>query len=792
MAVTLVASAGFQISSYRSARQMERIGNRAAHVRDVLTALAALRTAVQDAAIGRDGYALTGALDDLKLYHNAAAIVPPLVGQVRALTADDAAQSELASRLPSLCEEALQELESRPRAVDGQVRQVIDRMIEAEQQIRAECLSQTRAMASAQARSLIAASIYRVFVLLAGCSLILHQQARQRRTERMCRQQEEFFRNAFDHAATGMALADEGGRWVKANLALCELLGYAEAELLPIAPTSIAPLEDLDKQRAAADELRAGRTDRHQLEMRYVHKDGRTVWALVTTSLVRDENGRPQTFISQIQDVTERRRAENRLRHQSRHDALTGLPNRLLLEERLRQGIERANQDPDYRLAVLFLDLDRFKQINDTLGHAAGDKLLVTVAERLRRCVRGGDLVTGNASVDAADEDAGGAGHTVARLAGDEFTIVLDGLRTPDEADRVAERILRELDLPVEFGGQQIRAAASIGIVHAVGRCYTTAAQLMADADAALYKAKAGGRGRFVVFDADAQQSAIERLRLAGELRRAIELGQFVLHYQPIVSLLDGQVTGFQAMLRWDHPERGLLLPEQFLDLAEETGLAESLGDWVLQQGSRQLADWKKRYPRHWPSQSVRGLPTSPVDQGMFMIVAISGKWLADPALIHRVRALQQERQDALGHGWLRVTVAEPALMQDADAVNKILAELRSAGVRIWVDNFGSGVTSLECMRSTALDGLKIDGRVVGSAAGRRDYAAVLYSVLELARNLQLQVVADGLETAEQVMMLQAMGCDLGQGSYFGRPMPASEAETMLEARASAVPALSA
>jgi PAS domain S-box-containing protein len=298
MAVTLMASAAFQISSYRNARQVEQIGNRDAHVRDVLSALAALRMAVQDAAIGRDGYAVTGGLDDLKLYRNAAARVPLLVGQVRALTADDPAQAEFARRLPSLCEKELQELESGPHTMEGQVRQVIDQMIEAEQQIRAECLSQTHAMASSQARSLIAASIYRVFVLLAGCTLILHQQARQRRTERMCRQKEEFFRNAFDHAATGMALADEGGRWVKANHALCELLGYAEAELLPIAPRSIAPLEDLDKQRAAADELRAGRTDRHQLEMRYVHKDGRTVWALVTTSLVRDEKGRPQTFIS--------------------------------------------------------------------------------------------------------------------------------------------------------------------------------------------------------------------------------------------------------------------------------------------------------------------------------------------------------------------------------------------------------------------------------------------------------------------------------------------------------------
>jgi len=788
---------------------MEQIGSRDAHVRDVLSALQALRAALQDAAIGRDGR-VVGGVRELELYRDAASRVPALLAQVCALTADDPAQAEYARQLLNLSQRELEDLKSgvhnpSVEASGGgaarlptsdethQLRRVIDQMIQAEQEARAECLAQTRAAASAQAHSLIAASVYRVFVLLAGCTLILHQQARQRRTERLCRQNEEFFRNAFDHAATGMALADEAGRWMKANRALCELVGYAEAELLQIASRSITPPEDLEKAQAAAEELRAGRTDRHQLEMRYIHKDGRTVWALVTTSLVRDENGRPQTFISQIQDVTERRRAEDRLRHLSLHDVLTGLPNRLLLDERLRRGIERANQDPDFRLAVLFLDLDRFKVINDSLGHAAGDKLLVTVAERLRGCVRGGDLVSGNASaVAASDEGGSGPGHTVARLAGDEFTIVLEQFRAHDQVQQVAERILRELDRPVEIDGQQIRASASIGIVHAAGRHYTAPAQLLADADAALYKAKAAGRGRYAVFDADAQQSAFDRVRLTEELQQAIEHGQFVLHYQPIVSLLDGQVAGFETMLRWEHPQRGLLLPEQFLDLAEETGLSVPLGDWVLQQASRQLADWKQLHQWRRPFPVQPSIPAIAGDADLFMIVALSRKQLVDRGLVDRVRALQEQRQDALGVGWLRVAIAEPVLMTNPEAVNGILTELRSAGVRVWVDNFGSGVTSLGCMRSTALDGLKIDGRVVGSAAGRRDCAAVVYSVLELARNLRLQVVADGLETAEQVMMLQAMGCDLGQGSYFGLPLAASEAEKMVEARSSAVPSLSA
>lgn len=811
MVVTLVASAIFQICSYRNARRMEEIGSRDAHVRDVLTALAALKSTRQNALISRNGYLLTGESRDLQLYRSAAARMPDLLEQVRALTAEDPAQAELARRLRPLIEGESAELalglharrqQKRPGTEAGpgaepdqgradQIRRLLDQMTDQEQQIRADCLAQTHAAASAQAHSLIAASIYRVFVLLAGCALILHQQKRQSRAEQLCRQSEEFFRNAFDHAATGMALADQSGRWLKVNRALCELLGYAEVELLQIASCSITNPEDLEKERAAVEELRTGRVDSHQLEMRYIHKGGHVVWALVTRSLVRDEHRRPQTFISQIQDLTERKRAEDRLRHQSQHDALTGLPNRLLLDERIRRGIERANHDPDFRLAVLFLDLDGFKLINDSLGHAAGDELLITVAERLRQCVRSGDLVGGNGRCGAAGDDSGSSpGYTVARLAGDEFTVLLEGFRTPGDAERVAERILRELGKPVPIGEQQIRAAASIGIVHASGRRYTAPSQLLADADAALYKAKAAGRGRYEVFDADAQQSALERLRMAGELRHALEQQQFVLHYQPVVSLVDRHVAGFEALLRWQHPERGLLVPEQFIDLAEESGLIVPLGNWVLQEAGRQLAKWRQERQRLRPLQSQPRMAATAAHADTFMIVGLSPKQLVDQGLVQRVRDLQQLH--ALGDGWLRVTIAEPVLMQNAEGVNGILRELRSAGARAWVRNFGSGVTSLGCMRSTALDGLKIDARVVGSAAGRRDSAAVVHSVLELARNLRLQVVADGLETSEQVAMLQAMGCDLGQGSYFGTPMTAIEAAKLLEAWSPAIPARSA
>lgn len=774
MGLTLAASALFQISSYRNALRMEKIGRQDAHVRDVLMALAALRSAVQDAEMARTGYRLSRLPQDLESYRAAAAKIPQLINKIRGLTSDDPAQSTYAWRLQVLVDGQLEALKTAfPAAgapdpnpgTTGQILSALDRMTDQAQQTRADYLAETRGAASSQARSLLLASFYRVFVLLGGCTLILRQQARQRKTERLCRQSEEFFRNAFDHAATGMVLANESGRWVKANRAMCELVGYSEQDLLQAASHSITQREDQAREQAGIEELRSGRAERHQLELRYTHKQGHTVWALVTQSLVRDERGLPQTLISQIQDVTERKSAEDRLRHQSLHDALTGLPNRLCLNERLRRSLERANLNPDHRVAVLFLDLDRFKLINDSLGHAAGDQLLIAVAERLRRCVRGGDA-------DAAGE---GAGHTVARLGGDEFTVLLEGLRSPGDAEKVAGRILRELAEPHELGGQQIRADASIGIVHAAGRRYASAAELLADADAALYKAKAAGRGRYAVFDTDAQQSALNRLRMAGELRRAIEAGQFVLHYQPVVSLVDRRVAGFEAQPRWQHPERGLLGFEEFRDIAEETGLIVPLGDWVLRQACRQLADWKRQ--RLGPVRPAT--PTKRAAADLFMIVSLSLKQLVDHGLVRRVQDLQQELRE-IGDGSLRVTVPEHVLVQNPEGVGGIVAELTAAGVRVFVDNFGSGVTSLGCIRSATLHGLRIDGRLVGSTPARRDSAAVVHSVLELARNLRLGVVADGLETAEQVAILQAMGCGLGQGPFFAPPLPPADAETAL------------
>ena len=512
IAMILAASAVFQILSFRNSRHVEDIARRDAHVRDVLTNLAGLRSALQDAVIGHSGYLLTGSQQDFQVYRSATVRVPELLGQIQALTSDDPVESASTGVLQSAVEAELENLARVVRRTElgaavsepgvgtgtqltGQIRQVLDQMTAQEQRLRSKYLADTQSAAAAQSHLLVAAGIYRVFVLVGGCTLILRQQARQRRTEQHCRQSEELFRNAFDHTATGMALSDESGRWVKVNRALCQMLGYRQDELLRGGPQSVCHAEDLETGEIAAATL----GNDSQQEKRFVHRDGRIVWALVTHSVVRSDDGRTQTFISHIQDITERRRAEEQLRHLSLHDALTGLPNRRLLVERIQRGIERARLDPGHGLAVLFLDLDRFKLINDSLGHAAGDRLLIAVAERLSRCVRAGDVVAG-----------GGEGHTVARLAGDEFTVLLEGLRSPADAQAVAGRILRELETPVEFCGREIRAAASIGIVHGDARQYSSARELLADADAALYRAKALGRGQYAVFGSEVPASVTE------------------------------------------------------------------------------------------------------------------------------------------------------------------------------------------------------------------------------------------------------------------------------------------
>jgi len=404
---------------------------------------------------------------------------------------------------------------------------------------------------------------------------------------------------------------------------------------------------------------------------------------------------------------------------------------------------------------VLFLDLDRFKVVNDSLGHAAGDMLLTTVASRLQHGVRGADTVAAGRNFSAATE-----GNTVARMGGDEFTLLLENV-SGDAAVRVAERLLRELTLPIDFGGHEIFTGGSIGVVPD-GSGYSSAKDLLRDADVAMYHAKSAGRGTYAVFNGSMHQAAVNRLKLESELRRAVERRELLLFYQPIVSLSTREVLGFEALIRWRRDGR-LISPGEFIPVAEDTGLIVPVGHWALREACRQLHVWRRRHP-HLPE--------------LFVSVNLSRKQLADRGIAGKIR-------DAIAAAdvppaAIKLEITESALMEDADAALPLLSQIQSLGVKLQMDDFGTGYSSLGCLHRFPLNGLKIDRSFVMTTSARRDYAAVIQAIITLARNLGIDVVAEGIETADQVALLQALDCEFGQGYYFAKPLPPEEAQKML------------
>jgi len=441
--------------------------------------------------------------------------------------------------------------------------------------------------------------------------------------------------------------------------------------------------------------------------------------------------------------------AARALEHQATHDALTGLPNRALLQERLGRALaDAASAQGDDAVAVLFLDLDRFKVVNDSLGHAAGDALLVAVAGRLAGCVRGGD--------------------TVARLGGDEFAVLLAGRGAEGEATRAAGRIIRALEAPFRLGGRDVATATSIGIaVGATVATATTAGDLLRDADVALYRAKAGGRGRYAVFDAAMNAHALERLELEAELRRGLTRGEFAVYYQPKVELATGRLAGLEALVRWRHPARGLVEPDAFIPLAEETGLIVPLGQWVLEEACRQA--------RRWGAEGAEGAGGGPA---VVVSVNLSARQFAQPALEEEVaRALAMSGADA---GQVQLEITEGAAMGNAEATVETLRRLKGLGVGLAIDDFGTGYSSLAYLKRFPVDALKIDRAFVTGVRRETADASIVGAVVGLGRALGLAVVAEGVETAEEAAQVCALGCALGQGYHFARPLPRAEAEALV------------
>ncbi|MBW8878320.1 MAG: EAL domain-containing protein [Acidobacteria bacterium] len=514
------------------------------------------------------------------------------------------------------------------------------------------------------------------------------------------------------------------------------MLGYDEGQIDgdPAAWFDRVHPDDLPAVHLALSAHLSGRAPDFESEHRILHRDGSYRWVLSRGLAVRTETGEVYRMAGSQSDVTARKLAEERLQHDAFHDPLTGLPNRALFMDRLGMAIAHAKRRLSYTFAVLFIDLDRFKNVNDSLGHVAGDELLVAVARRLESCLRPGD--------------------TVARLGGDEFTILLDEVADVDHAVQVARRLHQVMAQPFKAHGHEVFVTISLGITVGAGGDYDRPEDVLRDADTAMYDAKTSGKARDAVFDRNMHDRAVALLELETDLRRAIERSEFEIHYQPIVSLATGRIDAFEALLRWRHPRRGLLFPNSFVPVAEDTGLIVPIGWWVLHEACRQLAAWQS------PPWSGGDLAVT---------VNLSGKQFRQTDLVARIEEILQ--QTGIRPGKLRLEITESTIMEQAEGAVATLLDLRRLGVKLYVDDFGTGYSSLSYLHRLPVDALKIDRSFISAMDLRAEHSEIVGTILTLARTLRMDVAAEGIETAEQVTRLRALDCHFGQGYYFSRPL---------------------
>src|ERR1700730_8948728 len=521
------------------------------------------------------------------------------------------------------------------------------------------------------------------------------------------------------------------------------MLGYQEDEIGDKLEDWLGRIHDSDRERVK-DELAAhknGLTPHFESEHRVVHKDGTFRWMLSRGLRVRNASGKATRVAGSQTDITEGKVT----------DPLTGLPNRLLFIDRLGRLIKHAHRRKDHSFAVLFLDLDGFKMINDSLGHLVGDQLLLAVSNRLEKCLRLTDTVARL-----------GESFTMARLGGDEFTVLLDDLKDPGDARLAADRLMKVLTAPFILGGREVFTSVSIGIALS-NSAYEDPNDMLRDAATALYRAKSLGKARCEVFDADMRASLVARLQLETDLRHALERGEFRNFYQPIVALDSGRIVGFEALLRWQHPTRGLIGPDQFIVVAEETGLIRDLGWWNLREACRQLSDWKSHSDNYL---------------NFTMNVNLSAKQFLQPNLVEDIRKLLGEL--ALPAETLKLEITESTVMIDPVATAKMLQQIKSLGILLAIDDFGTGYSSLSYLHRFPLDTLKIDRSFISGVGDSGEGMEIAQTIMPMAKNLRLDVIAEGVETIEQVMLLKKLQCKYAQGFYFSKPLAATEVADLL------------
>ena len=558
------------------------------------------------------------------------------------------------------------------------------------------------------------------------------------KAEEDLRASERLFRSLFNESPAGQILSSSERQIVAVNRAFCQMTGYTEAEILQRGWTAITPPDDQSGIFASFERLWSGELDNMQLERRYLRKDGTLVWGHVSVARVADDQGRARYVIDQVQDISERMEAQRTLEHQALHDALTGLPNRVLARDRLDQAILLGRRQQS-RVALLIIDLDHFKEVNDTFGHQAGDQLLRQAGERFTSELRDTD--------------------TVARLGGDEFAVVL--LATEAQGARlVADKLLAALERPFIVEGQALDIGASIGIAvypdHA-----DNADRMMRRADIAMYVAKRSRRTH-ATYSQDHDEPGDSRLALMAQLRHAINEGALTLHYQPIANLQTGQVERVEALARWQRPGRGLVPPSDFIAFAEQTGLIQPLTQWVLGTALKQCATWNQAGHR------------------LGVAINVSMRNLLDPDLTMTVESLLREA--GADPSWLTLEITESTIMSESIRTMDTLEKLRAIGVRLSIDDFGTGYSSLAYLHRLPVHEMKIDRAFISGLIGDEVSNAIVRAAVDLGHNLKLAVVAEGIEEAATWERVKVYGIDYGQGYHLARPLPAPELMTWMAA----------
>lgn len=528
----------------------------------------------------------------------------------------------------------------------------------------------------------------------------------------------------FDNAAIGMAVVSVDGSWLQVNESLCKLLGYSEQELRATSFQRLTHTEDVRHVQTYIQRVLEGYIPSHEQEKRYIHEQGHTVWVQWHVSLLKDSETGAKRLFFQVQDISDRKKAEEKLTQ----DTLTGLPNRARFYDLLKLRVS----NKDRQCAVLLLDVDRFKLVNDSLGNASADQLLIQIANRVKTCMRQGDIL--------------------ARVGGDEFAVLLDDVSGEEEASSVATRIQQALSISFNLLGQEVYTTMSIGI--ALASDYEQVSDMLRDAETAMHQAKVRGKARYEVFGHDMHGELMSRLKMETDLRHACERDELFVDYQPIVSLGSRTLIGFEALVRWRHPEFGIIPPKDFIPVAEETGQILTIGQTVLESACRQAREWQQTYP---------------VAPPLFVSVNLSVKQFNQPGLVENIASLLERFQ--LPPRCLKLEITESVFSDNIEAAVGLLTQLRELGVQLSIDDFGTGYSSLSYLQRFPIDTLKIDRSFVTQMMENEENLAIVRTIVALAQNLGMDVVAEGVETEDQLKLLRKLECENGQGYLFSTPL---------------------